>query len=167
MTRKRSRYRPRPVNPMAHQMAMMGAALISQDDQTVWALQIDDAVRAVGRGQATQDQWRTIFNGVNLVEQLIRMRKAEDPDGVVQAAQDACLAILERQRETGKRAVRASELTALHELRAAWVTLMSGITQSERFQAEEAIGRRVQAALSGHAPEVQMVKPLFSGQQGA
>lgn len=167
MTRKRSRYRPRPINPMAHQMAMMGAALISQDDQTVWALQIDDAVVAVGRGQATAQQWRTIFESVNLIEQLVRMRKASDPDGVVQAAQDACLAILDRQRETGKRAVRASELTALHELRAAWVTLMSGITQSERFQAGEAVERRIRAALAGHAPEVQMVKPLFGGQQGA
>jgi hypothetical protein len=157
MSRKRSKYRPRPVNPLAHQVAMMGVAWLSQDDQTVWALQLDDAVRAVARGQASAAQWRNIFDSVNLVEQLVRMRLAHDSGGIVQAAQDACVAILDRQRETGTRAVRAAELSALDELRAAWVTLMAGITQAERFQAGEAVQRRVRAALSGGTPGARVV----------
>jgi hypothetical protein len=58
MTRKRSTYRPRGVNPTAHLVSIRGAALLTRDDRTVWALQIgcvagvcrsvDDAVRLLG-----------------------------------------------------------------------------------------------------------------------
>jgi len=160
MTRKRSKYRPRGVNPTAHLVAMMGVSWLSQDDQVKWALDIDDAVRAVARGQASQAHWREIFDAVNLVEQLVIMRKAADPHGLVQAAQDACEAILERQRATGVRAARAAELAALHALRAGWVELMSGITQAERFAAGEAVAHRVRRALAGAEPAARLVQPL-------
>jgi hypothetical protein len=159
MTRKRSKYRPRGVNPTAHLVAMMGVSWLSQDDQVKWALAIDDAVRAVARGQASQAHWREIFDAVNLVEELVRMRKAHDPGRIVQAAQDACEAILDRQRATGVRAARASELAALHELRAGWVELMSGITQAERFAAGEAVQHRVRRALAGGEPGARVVHP--------
>lgn len=159
-TKRTKRYRPGPVNPQAHLVAIQGCAWISRDDQTVWALALDDAVRAVARGQATQAHWREIFDSVNLVEELVRMRRAQDPDGLVQAAQDACVAMLDRQRATGTRAARASELAALDALRAGWVTLMGGITQSERFQAGEAVARRVRAALAGGEPTARLVQPL-------
>jgi hypothetical protein len=157
---KRSKaYRPRGVNPTAHLVAMMGVSWLSRDDQTLWALAIDDAVRAVAQGQASQAHWREIFDAVNLVEELVRMRKAQDPHGLVQAAQDACEAILDRQRATGVRAARASELAALHELRAGWVELMSGITQAERFAAGEAVQHRVRRALAGGEPGARVVHP--------
>jgi hypothetical protein len=159
MTRKRSKYRPRGVNPTAHLVAIQGVAWLSRDDQTLWALAIDDAVRAVARGQASQAHWREIFDAVNLVEELVRMRKAHDPGRIVQAAQDACEAILDRQRATGVRAARASELAALHELRAGWVELMSGITQAERFAAGEAVQHRVRRALAGGEPGARVVHP--------
>jgi hypothetical protein len=159
MTRKRSKYRPRGVNPTAHLVAIMGVSWLSRDDQTLWALAIDDAVRAVARGQASQAHWREIFDAVNLVEELVRMRKAHDPGRIVQAAQDACEAILDRQRATGVRAARASELAALHALRAGWVELMSGITQAERFQAGEAVAHRVRPALAGGEPGARVVHP--------
>jgi hypothetical protein len=159
MTRKRSRYRPRPVNLEAHLVAIQGVSWLSRDDQTLWALAIDDAVRAVARGQASQAHWREIFDAVNLVEEMVRMRKAHDPERIVQAAQDACEAILDRQRATGVRAARASELAALHELRAGWVELMSGITQAERFAAGEAVAHRVRRALAGGEPGARVVHP--------
>jgi uncharacterized protein (UPF0147 family) len=159
MTRKRSKYRPRGVNPTAHLVAIQGVAWLSRDDQTLWALAIDDAVRAVARGQASQAHWREIFDAVNLVEQLVIMRKAHDPGRIVQAAQDACEAILDRQRATGVRAARASELAALHQLRAGWVELMSGITQAERFAAGEAVAHRVRRALAGGEPGARVVHP--------
>jgi hypothetical protein len=159
MTRKRSKYRPRGINPTAHLVAIQGVAWLSRDDQTLWALTIDDAVRAVARGQASQAHWREIFDAVNLVEELVRMRKAHDPGRIVQAAQDACEAILDRQRATGVRAARASELAALHALRAGWVELMSGITQAERFAAGEAVQHRVRRALAGGEPGARVVHP--------
>lgn len=160
MTRKRSKYRPYGVNPSAHLVAIQGAAWISRDDQTVWALALDDAVRAVARGQATQAHWREIFDSVNLVEQLVLMRKAQDPHGLVQAAQDACVAMIDRQRTTGTRAARSTELAALDALRAGWVTLMGGITQSERYQAGEAVARRVKAALAGGVAGARVVEAM-------
>lgn len=162
-TKRTKRYRPGPVNPQAHLVAIQGAAWISRDDQTAWALAIDDAVRHVARGTATQAHWREIFDSVNLVEELVRMRRAQDPDGLVQAAQDACVAMIDRQRATGwpsATAARASELAALDALRAGWVTLMGGITQSERFQAGEAVARRVRAALAGGEPTARLVQPI-------
>lgn len=157
--KRTKRYRPGPVNPQAHLVAIQGCAWISRDDQTAWALAIDDAVRHVARGTSTQAHWREIFDSVNLVEELVRMRRAQDPDGLVQAAQDACVAMLDRQRATGTRAARASELAALDALRAGWVTLMGGITQSERFQAGEAVARRVRAALAGGVTGARVVEP--------
>lgn len=155
--RKRSKYRPRGVNPQAHLVAIQGVAWLSIDDQTIWALQIADAITAVATAQAGEVHWRCIFDSVNLVEQLVRMRLARDTDGLVAAAQEACVAILDRQRDTGKRAVRAAELEALRALQAAWVTLMGNITQSERFQAAEAVQRRVNAALAGSMPGARVV----------
>lgn len=156
--RKRSKYRPRPVNPQAHLVAIQGAAWLSVDDQTAWALEIEDAVTAVARGKAKAEDWKVIFDSVNLVEALVRMRRAHDPCGLVDAAQEACVAILDRQRDTGSRAVRASELAALHDLRAGWVTLMSGITQAERFQAGELVQRKVHHALAGGIPGARLVE---------
>jgi hypothetical protein len=159
-TKRTKAYRPRPVNPEAHLVAIQGVAWLSRDDQTVWALTIDDAVRAVARGQASQAHWSEIFHAVNLVEQLVIMRKAQDPHGLVQAAQDACTAMLDRQRESGVRAARAAELAALDALRAGWVELMSGITQAERFQAGEAVAHRRRRALAGGEPGARLVRTL-------
>lgn len=155
--RKRSKYRPKPINPNAHLVAIQGAAWLSIDDQTKWALQIEEAVTAVARGKATKDDWNVIFDSVNLVEALVSMRRARDPHGVVRAAQEACASILDRRRETGVRAVRASELAALHDLRAGWVTLMSGITKADRFQAGELVERKKYHALAGGIPQAKVM----------
>ena len=161
MSRKRSKsYRPRGVNPTAHLVAIQGACLLSLDDRTRWALTLDAAIQAVRTGTATEADWRTLFDGVNLVEQLVLMRLARDPAGVVWAAQDACTAIIDRQRTSGVRAARAAELGALADLRAAWVTLMDGITHAQRFAADEAVARRVRRALAGVDPTAHLVQPL-------
>ena len=160
MTRKRSRYRPRPVNPEAHLVAIQGASLLSLDDRARWALTLDAAIQAVRTGTATEADWRTLFDAVNLVEQLVLMRLARDPAGLVQAAQDACTAIIDRQRTSGVRAARAAELGALADMRAAWVTLMDGITHAQRFAADEAVARRVRRALAGAEPTARLVQAL-------
>jgi hypothetical protein len=158
--RKRSRYRPRGINPQAHVMAMQGAALLSLADRERWALQLLLALDDVRRGQAGEQAWTEIFNTINLAEALVLQRVARDPQGTVRAAQDACVAILERQRTTGTRAARAGELAALRELQAAWVDLLDGITHSERFAAEELVERRTKAALAGGmGPAVMVVEP--------
>lgn len=156
--RKRSKYRPRPVNPQAHLVAIQGAAWLSTDDQLRWAQDLDAAVLAVARGQATQGDWDVIFDAVNLIEQLVRMRRGRDEGGLVQAAQQACVDILDRQRATSTLAVRATELAALQDLVAGLATLLSGITQAERFQAGEQVARRVHHALAGGIPGARLIE---------
>lgn len=158
MTRKRSKYRPRGVNVQAHLTAIQGASLLSLDDRSLWAMALDGAIQAVRTATATEADWRTLFDGVNTVEQLVRMRLARDPDGLVEAAQEACAAILDRQRASGVRAARSSELAALADLRVAWVALMDGITHSQRFAADEAVARRVRHALAGGMPGARIYR---------
>jgi len=161
MTRKRSSYRARGVNMAAHLVAMQGAARLSLDDRTVWALQLDGAIQAVRVAQAAESEWRCIFDAVNLVEEFCRMRLARDDGGVVERAQDACVAILDRQRASGTRAARAAELQALQALQLAWIDLLAGVTHAERYRAEERVARRVQAAVRGCiGPGVRVVEPV-------
>lgn len=138
-SRPRKAYRPRGVNPQAHVVALTGATLLSLDDRTVWALELDDAITSVGRGQATLEQWDAIFAAAALAEQLVIDRLAKDTQGVIAAAHQACVDILTR---TGTRAVRAGELAALRDLQASWVDLLANLTHSQKFQAEERIAMR-------------------------
>lgn len=158
--RKRSRYRPHGVNPAAHLMAIQGSCLLSLDDRTKWALALDSAVQAVRTGRASQRDWTEIFDAVNIIEQLVTMKLAQDPAGLVEAAQQACVDILDRQRSTGVRAARAAELSALQDLRAAWVELMDSITHHQRFTADQRVRRRVQAALAGGMPQARVVEAV-------
>ena len=153
-------YRPRGVNPTAHLVAIQGASRLSLDDRLAWGLALEAAISAIRTATATEADWSTVFDGVNLVEQLVRMRLAPDTDGLVQAAQDACVAITDRQRATGVRAARATELAALTDLRASFVGLMDGISHSERLAADNAVAHRVRRALAGAEPAARMVQPL-------
>lgn len=156
MTRKRSAYRPRPINPQAHLVALQGVALISRDDRTIWALQMRDALEAVARGKATRQQWGTIFDSANLAEELCRMRLASDPDGIISEAQAASAEIVRRQ-QAGTRAVRASELAALRALEAAMIDILAAVTQAEWFRAEETIRERAKAARAGRIPNAEVI----------
>jgi len=156
--RKRSTYRPRGVNPTAHLVAMRGAALLSRDDRTVWALELRGALDAVREARATKAHWDTVFDSVNLAEELVRVRLASDPSGVISDAQQACADIIQRQQTTGTRAARAGELAALWDLEAAMIDILAGITHAERFRAEERIRARIAAALAGGMPGAIVVE---------
>lgn len=149
---------PPGVNPTAHLMAMTGASLLSKDDRSIWALQMRDALDAVREARATKPQWDTIFDSVNLAEELVRMRLASDPSGVISDAQAACAEIIQRMQTTGKRAARAGELAALWDLEAAMIDILSAVTHSERFRAEERIRARTRAALAGGIPGAVVVE---------
>ena len=150
-SRPRKKYRPYGVNFQSHYVAMHGAALLTLDDRTTWAVELDAAITDVGRGQATLEQWDAIFAAVALAEQLVRDGVARDTGGVIAAAQQACVDILGR---TGSRAVRASELAALRDLQANWVALLDNITHTQKFQAEERIAIRKKSS-----PNVKVRQP--------
>lgn len=139
------------INPMAHLTTMMGVSLLSKDDRTVWALEMRAALDAVREAKATRDHWNTIFNSVNLAEEFSRMGLVTDPDGILKEAERACEQIIKRQK-TGVRSVRASELSALRALESAMIDVLGSVTNSERFNAEERVRARMQAALNGSVP---------------
>ena len=132
---------------------MMGAAALHIDDRTVWSLSLDSAITSVAQGKATQQQWSCIFAAAALLEDLVRSGKARDPDGIVQAAEDACIAITTRLRR-GQRAVRAQELADLRALFTAWSDATESMTQGEKFQAEQRIVRRMEC---GQARELEAI----------
>ena len=121
----------------------MGAAALHIDDRTVWSLALDSAITSVAKGKASLQEWSCIFAAAALLEELVRAGKAKDPDGIVQAAEDTCAAIIERLRR-GQRAVRAQELADLRALFSAWSDATEGMTQGEKFQAEQRIARRME-----------------------
>jgi len=142
-SKPRKAYRPRGVNPQAHLTGMMGAAWLHIDDRTVWSLQLDEAITAVAKGTASQAKWSRIFAAIALLEELARAGKVKDPDGIAAQAEQTCIAILDRYGKR-TRAVRAQELSDLRVMYQAWSAAISSITQSEKFQAEERIARRLE-----------------------
>ena len=152
------------INPMAWMSAMMGAAALSRDDQTVWALQFRAALDAVRQARATRSDWQVIVDAANLAEQLVRMRLAADPDGVISRAQQACAAVLQRWRERKIRAARAEELAALYDLEGAMIDLQASITQSQRYAAQRAVAERAHHALAGQPSKTTLVLPPPDGE---
>lgn len=149
--RKRSAYRPRGINPTAHMMAMQGACRLNADDAAQRAVRVRMALDVISRGRGTTADWRELFDAVNLAEELVRMRlvprEAQDTVSQVQAV---VVAVLDRQRATGTRALRAPELATLRDFSADWADVCGGITHRELFEAEERVARRVRRVLAGH-----------------
>lgn len=149
MTRKRSAYRPRGVNPHAHLMAMQGSMKLSRDDALQRAEQLSISVLYASRGTATTDDWRHVFDAINMAEAWVQMGVASDATGAIAALQDVVVAIMDRARATGTRALRAPELAALRDFAATYADLLVGVTHSEYFQAQERVEQRVRRVLAG------------------
>lgn len=148
MTRKRSSYRPKGVNPTAHVMAMMGAACLSRSDVLLRAERVRFAVDQAGLGQATQADWRQVFDAVNMVEQFIRMKVCAGRD-VVEGLQGAIEAIHDRQRAMGTRALYQAERAALQDFAADYAGILSGVTQQQYMLAQRGVEDRIRRILSG------------------
>jgi len=146
--RKRSSYRPRHVNPTAHLMAMMGACALSRDDVLIRADNLRAKVELIAQGKATQDDWRWVFDCINAVEELCRMKIAQGLD-VVESLQEVMAEVLDRQKATGTKALRASELAALRDFAADYTEILSGVTQQQYMTAQRRVEDRIRRVLSG------------------
>lgn len=142
-SKPRKQYRPKGVNLAAHVVAMMGASALHIDDRTVWSLALDCAITGVARGRASRQDWTCIFEAAALLEGLVKVGKAKDPDNIVGRAEDTCIAIISRYKQ-GQRAVRAQELADLRALFTAWLYATSNLTQGEKFQAEQRAARMIE-----------------------
>lgn len=148
MTRKRSSYRPKGVNPIAHLMAMMGAAALSRDDVLRRAMRLRLAVDEACIGRATPDDWRQVFDAVNMAEQLIRMKLCAGRE-VVEGLQETIEAIHDRQRTTGTKALHQAERAMLQSFAVDYADILGGVTQQQYMLAQRGVEDRIRRILSG------------------
>jgi hypothetical protein len=146
--RKRSAYKPRGVNPLAHLMAMQGARLLSADDALIRAERVRLAVDDIAKGKGTVAKWREVFDAVNMAEAWMRNRVAKGLE-VVEATQVLVESILDRQRDSGSLALHSHELQSLRDFAADYCGLLQGVTHQEYFLAQKQVEDRCRRILSG------------------
>lgn len=146
--RKRSKYRPKGVNPLAYKMAMQGACCLSAEDAVIRASRVALAVDDISKGKGTVEQWRQVFDAVNMAEAWMRAKVADGLDAV-QEAQDVVETILDRQRDTGSKALYPHELATLRGFAADYAGLLSGVTHQEYCTAQRKVEERIRRVLSG------------------
>ena len=141
--RKRSSYRPKGSNPKAYLMAIQGAAKLDITDVLKFVAPLDAAVEAARQAKATKEHWQSVFNAINLVEELVRKKVAQDEDGAIEGIQQAVIDALDRLKRTGSKTLKAQEINALMDLLGLYSELLAGITHSELFDAQEKVSRRI------------------------
>lgn len=144
---------------MSYLVAIQGAALLTLDDRLRWAMQLDEAVTAISQARADVGHWTAIFDAVNLVEQLVLDGFARDDDGIIEAAQQACVDIADRRTRLGVRSARSHELAALRNVVSSWSDMMEGLTHQQRAVAEERLRRRIDRALRTPDASTRTIRP--------
>jgi hypothetical protein len=144
----RKKYRPYGVNPTAHVMAMMGAACMSKTDALTRADRLAQCVEKASRAEASLNDWRHLFDCVNITEELCKAKVAQGLE-VIEALQVVIADIHDRHKATGTRSLRAAELAALRDFAADYAAIISGVTQQQYMQAQCKVEDRVRRILSG------------------
>lgn len=144
MTRKRSRYRPGAVNPLAHKVALMGAQRLHRDDALQFALPVREAVQRILAGRADTQHWDALLRALSVAEQLVRQKVARDTEGFLPATRAMTLDILQREATRGTRALYPQEVARLDAFGAEYADLIAQVTNSELFAAEEAVTAHAQ-----------------------
>ena len=155
--RKRSKYKPKPINTAAHLVAIQGACKLDRSDAIRFSMQVQDAVTLISQGQATKQHWQELFSAINIMEALVMRGKAKDEGGAIEQMQTAVIDILDRTKKTGTKALYPHELATLRDIVSAYTDLLCEVTHSELFEASDMSKRRIMQALKGKDPEVKIV----------
>ena len=156
VNKPRKKYRPKPINRLAHIVAMRGVALLHRNDVLRCSLNVHTAVDFISHGRGTKELWQDLSMAINVMEELVRMKKAKD-DGAIESMQNTVVAILDRQKQTKTKALHAEELANLRDVAATYTDLLSGLTHSELFEAHERTRARMRRVLSTGAPDVRVI----------
>lgn len=138
---------------MAYMMAMQGAAKLTVDDVLRFVFPVDIAVNKAREGNIDKQGWQAIFNAINMLEELVRMRVASDEDNMIDDLQQTVISILDRTRQRGTKALYADEVTVLMDLRAAYADVLAGLTHSQYYDAEASVERRLRRVLGQKPPK--------------
>lgn len=155
----RKRYRPKGVSADSWKIAIQGSCLLSKADQDVHVNLLSDAVEKIGKGQGSKEIWQAVFDCMNMLEAFSRMPKVmRNAEDYIESMQSVIVGLLDRQKQTGKKALYASELADLRVLVETWRDVLSTVTHAEYFQAEERTHQRLKAILSSKTPGVRVVE---------
>jgi len=155
----RKRYRPRGVSPISWQIAIQGSCLLSKADQDSRVNLLADAIEKIGKGEGTKQIWQAVFDCMNMLEAFSRMPKVmRNANDYIESMQAVIVGLLDRQKQTGTKALYPSELADLRGLVEVWRDLLSTVTHAEYFQAEERTHQRLKAILGSKTRGVRVVE---------
>lgn len=150
---KKKKYSPKPVDPFAHWVALMGVQKMSVDDVLRAVLPVDVAVDEARKGTINKQGWQAIFNAINMIEAFIKMKIVADEDGAHEHLQETVAQILDRAKNSGTKTLYAEEINTLIDLRATYAQVLSVITQSQFFDAEEIVRKRLASVVQSNPPK--------------
>lgn len=117
MTRKRSKYRPKPVllNPVG--FVLEGLTPVAKHDSFMIDLKIKNhsAMASLMRGQATRSDIDALIEMMNVTEALYRLGFGTEYQNVVSAGLEALYQVARRGAATNRFILRAEEIKALNE----------------------------------------------------
>ena len=150
---KRKRYRPKPVNPNVLALACIGQSNLTAEDQEARIAPSRLALEQITKGQASQADWQAIFDVINMLDRFVKMptvmRHGKD---YLNTVQGVVVHILDRQKETGTKALYPGELEDLRGLVDLWTELLATVTHREYSMAEDRAHARLVSVLRSKKP---------------
>lgn len=155
---RKKRYTPKPINVNAYLIGVMGVQKLGAGDVEEFTRPVREAVDAIALGQGTKDHWQAIFSALNMLEQFSRMPKImRGASDYIDTMQSVIVAILDRQKRDGSRAVYPSERADLESLRDLWADVLGTVSIGEYDKASTECERRLRAILSSKTRGVAVV----------
>ena len=117
MSRKKSKYKPKPVRVDAITWVINGFRNISETGDAVLHLKIKnhESLECLRKGNATRLDIDTIIGAFNIAEALARMKIGEDYSSEIKAGQDALFDVAKRGVNRDERFIlKAAELVAIN-----------------------------------------------------
>ena len=150
---KRKRYRPKPVNPNVLALACIGQSNLTAEEQESRIAPPQLALEQITKGQASQADWQAIFDVINMLDRFVKMptvmRHGKD---YLNTMQGVVVAILDRQKAKGTKALYPGELDDLRGLIDLWAELLSTVTHREYSLAEDRAHARLVSVLRARKP---------------
>lgn len=150
---KRKRYRPKPANPNVLALACIGQSKLTAEDQEARIAPPRLALEQITKGQSSQAAWQAIFDVINMLDRFVKMptvmRHGKD---YLNTMQGVVVTILDRQKETGTKALYPVELEDLRGLVDLWSELLATVTHREYSMAEDRAHARLVSVLRSKKP---------------
>ena len=160
MSKPRKKYVPKHVNPVSWKVAMMGQCKLSQHDQDTFSAPCKLAVDNVRQGSASKADWQAIFDVANMLDTFATMPKVmQNATDYVRSLQNVIERILNRQKQTGAKALYPGELQDLREMLELWIEVLSVVTMAEYLQCQEKTHVRIVRALRSESGAIVVGAP--------